>query len=565
MKSCPICETAYPNGLAVCSKDGAVLVPNVEREPGTIISGKYRIVRTLGHGGMGTVYLVEHMLLGRLRALKFIQGHLAHDIRFVKRFRQEAQTAIELRHSNIVEVVDLDQAEDGTPYIAMEFVDGPDLRVVLQSGALPIDRAIAIARGVALGLGAAHAKGVVHRDLKPENILLAGHRNGATHPKLADFGIAAINDAATAISRTSLLLTPEYAAPEQWRGMAVHQFDGRTDLYALGGVLYEMLTGRNPFQAENAEGWMYQHLQFEPPRPSMVRPEVAEWPGLDEAVLHLLAKNRDRRTPNAIAAFDALQALRCVRYADVEETVLVHRSLRFKHPELPARLERPTAEPGSSAAAANGGEETQSRGSHWGFMGLIAAAAAFIALTIAALAIPASTVYGYGRRLDSPRHPGLAMLLYHVACSRGSGVACASLGLDYETESGGQSDPASAAPFFSRACADEYLPGCVEAGRAYELGRGVQQNEPRAVEFYSRACNLSDPEGCASLGRMYEQGSGVDQDYSHAIALFAQSCESANADGCEGLARSYRDGHGVDRDPKMAATLFDKAGSLTHR
>ena len=563
MKTCPICETAYPNDLATCSKDGAVLVPSMEREPGTVIRGKYRIVRTLGHGGMGTVYLAEHMLLGRLRALKFILGHLAQDPRFVKRFRQEAQTAIELRHSNIVEVVDLDQAEDGTPYIAMEFVDGPDLRTVLHSGALHIDRAIAIARGVALGLGAAHAKGIVHRDLKPENILLAGHRAGATHPKLADFGIAAMNDAATAISRTSMMLTPEYASPEQWRGMPLRQLDGRADLYALGGVLYEMLTGRNPFQAENAEGWMYQHLEFEPPRPSMVRPEVAEWPGLDEAVLHLLVKNRDRRTPNAVAAFDELQALRCVRHADAEETILVHRSMRFKHPEKPARLT--PLEPVRAATATEVGDERPERGSRWMLTGIVIAAAAFVALVVAGMAMSAATIYGYGRRVDRPSHPGLAMLLYHVACSRGSGEACSSLGLDYESGSGGQSDPTRAAQFFSRACADEYLPGCVEAGRAYELGRGVQQNEPRAVEFYTRACTLSDPEGCASLGRMYEQGSGVDQDYSHAIALFAQACEGGNGDGCEGLARAYRDGHGVDRDAKMAATLFEKAGTLSRR
>jgi serine/threonine protein kinase len=563
VKTCPICETAYPNDLATCSKDGAVLVPSFEREPGTVIRGKYRIVRTLGHGGMGTVYLAEHMLLGRLRALKFILGHLAQDPRFVKRFRQEAQTAIELRHSNIVEVVDLDQAEDGTPYIAMEFVDGPDLRTVLQSGALPIERAIAIARGVALGLGVAHAKGIVHRDLKPENILLAGHRSSAPHPKLADFGIAAMNDAATAISRTSMMLTPEYASPEQWRGMPLRQLDGRADLYALGGVLYEMLTGRNPFQAENAEGWMYQHLEFEPPRPSMVRPEAGEWPGLDEAVLHLLVKNRDRRTPNAVAAFDELQALRCVRHADMEQTILVHRSMRFKHPELPARLT--PLEPVRSAAAAGSGDDKPERGSRWVLAGGAIAAAAFVALVVAGMAMSAATIYGYGRRVDRPSHPGLAMLLYRVACSRGSGEACSSLGLDYESASSGQSDPAKAAQFFSRACADEYLPGCVEAGRSYELGRGVKQSEPRAVEFYTRACTLSDPEGCASLGRMYEQGSGVDQDYSHAIALFAQACEGGNGDGCEGLARSYRDGHGVDRDAKMAATLFEKAGTLSRR
>jgi tRNA A-37 threonylcarbamoyl transferase component Bud32 len=562
MKSCPICETIYPNDLATCSKDGAVLVLSRERESGSVIRGKYRIVRTLGHGGMGIVYLAEHLLLGRLRALKFISGHLAHDIRFVKRFRQEAQTAVELRHPNIVEVADLDQAEDGTPYIAMEFVDGPDLRTVLQSGALPIDRAIAIARGVALGLGAAHARGIVHRDLKPENILLAGHRSGATHPKLADFGIAAINDAATAISRTSFMLTPEYASPEQWRGMPLRQLDGRADLYALGCVLYEMLTSRNPFQAENAEGWMYQHLEFEPPRPSMVRPEVAEWPGLDQAVLHLLVKNRDRRTPSAVAAFDALHALRCVRHAGAEETILIHRSMRFKHPEQPARLAWSPFDP-APLAAVDAGFERPKRVSRWGIVCAIAAAVALVAVVVAGMTIPASTIYRYGRRLDSPRHPGLAMLLYHTACARGSGEACASLGLDYD--SGPGADSAKAAQYFSYACADGYLTGCVEAGRGYELGRGVQQNQPRAVEFYTRACTLSDPEGCANLGRMYEQGSGVDQDYSHAIALFAQSCEGGNGDGCEGLARAYRDGHGVDRDPKMASMLFEKAGTLARR
>ena len=565
MKSCPICETAYPNDLAVCSKDGAVLVRNAEFEPGAIIRGKYRIVRTLGHGGMGAVYLAEHMLLGRLRALKFILGHLAHDMRFIKRFRQEAQTATELRHPNIVEVVDLDQAEDGTPYIAMEFVDGPDLRTVLQSGALPIERAIAIARGVALGLGAAHARGIVHRDLKPENILLTSHRADATHPKLADFGIAAMNEAAGAISRTSLMLTPEYASPEQWRGTAVQQLDGRADLYALGCLLYEMLTGRNPFQAENPQGWMYQHLEFEPPPPSMVRPEVAEWPGLDEAVLHLLVKNRDRRTPTAIAAFDALQALRRLPHAEVEEVVPAQRTMRFKHPEQSVRLERPAAKPAPSSAVADESEQISTQGSRGIYLAVIAAAALLLGLAIAAVAIPVSTVYGYGRTLDSPRHPGLAMMLYHVACSRGSGEACVSLGFDYQTEPGGQSDPEQATQFFARACADEYLPGCVQAGRAYEQGRGVQQNPPRAVEFYSHACTLSDQEACANLGRMYEQGSGVDQDYGHAVALFAQSCESANRDGCEGLARSYRDGHGVERDPDMAASLFEKARTLTRR
>jgi serine/threonine protein kinase len=562
MKSCPICETAYPNEQATCSLDGADLVPNAELEPGTVIRAKYRIVRTLGHGGMGTVYLAEHLLLGRLRALKFIRGHLSHDPRFVQRFRGEAQTAVELRHPNIVEVVDLDQSEDGTPYIAMEFVDGPDLRAVLQSGPIAIERAIAIARGIVLGLGVAHARGIVHRDLKPENILLAGHHGGAAHPKLADFGIAALNEAAGDIGRAAnQILTPEYASPEQWRGMSARQLDGRADLYSLGCVVYEMLTSRRPFDAENADGWMDQHLHCEPPRPSAARPEVAEWPGLDDVVLHLLAKNRDLRTDGAVAAFDALQALKHVSSEGLEATIAMHRSMRFKHPEQPARLERPPKEP----APPHGDEESEeprTRKPNWLLAGAVAATILVAALIAAGMAVPASTLTEYGRRIGTLHHPGLSMLLYHIACSRGSGEACAQLGLGYNSGSDGAADPEKAAQYFSHACADGYRTGCVEAGQAYEQGQGVPKSDPHAVEFYARACTLSDADGCANLGRMYERGSGIGQDYSRAIALFAQSCESGSASGCEGLARSYRDGHGVTPDAKMAAMLFEKARTL---
>ena len=223
-------------------------------------------------------------------------SELSQDATSLRRFRREALTAIELRHPNVVEVVDLDQAEDGTPYIAMEIVEGPDLRHALAGGAFSVDRALAIFRGVALGLGAAHAVGIIHRDVKPENILL-GQRSGKPEtPKLLDFGIAAMKEGATAISRTGgLMLTPEYAAPEQWKGVAPEELDGRVDVYALGGVLHEMLTGPSSFHSHNTEGWMYQHLMAEPEVPSRKRSELANWAGLDALELMLLAKDREQR------------------------------------------------------------------------------------------------------------------------------------------------------------------------------------------------------------------------------------------------------------------------------
>jgi serine/threonine protein kinase len=287
-----------------------MLIESRELEPGAIIRDKYRIVRMLGRGGMGTVYLADHILLGQQRALKFISGELSHDPRFLKRFRQEAQAAIRLRHPNVVEVVDLDQAEDGSPYIAMEYVDGPGLRQALAESPFGVERALQIARGIALGLGAAHANGIVHRDVKPENILLAWEGGGPETPKLLDFGIASMKETATAVSRTrGLMLTPEYAAPEQWKGMPSEELDGRVDLYALGGLLHEMLTGQTSFHSHNTEGWMYQHLQTEPVAPSRLRAELALWEGLDALVLRLLAKDKEDGPANVVEFVCQLDAM----------------------------------------------------------------------------------------------------------------------------------------------------------------------------------------------------------------------------------------------------------------
>jgi len=312
MKTCPVCDTPFPDQHATCPADGAVLIEMREHESGYIVRGKYRIIRKLGAGGMGVVYLAEHLMLGGQVALKFLATELSRNPKFIKRFRREARAAYQLRDPNIVEVADLDQDEDGSLFIAMEYVNGPSLRYVLEGAprGLPVMRAVHIARGLAAGLAAAHARGAIHRDIKPENILLGRQPDGSELPKVLDFGIAAMTEGITNLSNTrGLLLTPEYAAPEQWRGMAVTELDGRTDLYALGGVLYEMLAGHTPYQAENMEGWMYQHLQGVPKQLGLLRPELAwEHPGLEAIVMRLMAREREQRYPSAAAALEALSA-----------------------------------------------------------------------------------------------------------------------------------------------------------------------------------------------------------------------------------------------------------------
>jgi serine/threonine protein kinase len=308
MKQCPICTTDFSDERKTCPTDGAMLMVTSDWSPGTLIRGKYRIIARLGRGGMGTVYKAEHIALEEVRALKVMTP--TSDAEFVRRFRQEAQAARRLRHPNVVHVDDLDQADDGSFFIAMDFVDGVSLRQLLQAnqGPLPLMRTLGIVRSVADALAAAHALGMVHRDIKPENILLARDLQGRDIPKVLDFGIVAMKECSSTQS-TRYLLTPAQGSPEQWKGMKSSELDGRADLYALGVVWYEMLTGRLPLHAHTNEGWMRAHLMEIPQPPSMVNPELAPISGLDALVLKLLAKDREQRPQDAQAFLGELNLI----------------------------------------------------------------------------------------------------------------------------------------------------------------------------------------------------------------------------------------------------------------
>jgi len=306
MKLCPQCETGYPDSLTRCPLHGAPLSDLLELRPGMLVRDTYRIVRKLGRGGMGDVYLAEQILLGEPQVLKFLSGEMSRNKDLTSRFLLEVKTLRQIRHKNVVDAGNLEPAEDGTLFFSMEFVDGPNLLTFMRNAPQPFDVALAlqIARAIAEGLGAAHAKGLVHRDIKPENILMARDEDGWL-PKIADFGIVATRESGRQTQDGSSLLTPFFAAPEQWLGAAPASLDGRTDLYALGGVLFEMLTGESVFNAEGSQSWAQMHLHAAPRPPSSLRPELAHWLGLDALVLRLLAKDRNGR-PQDVAEVIAL-------------------------------------------------------------------------------------------------------------------------------------------------------------------------------------------------------------------------------------------------------------------
>ena len=333
MKYCPICFTEYPDEQTTCPVDNTRLQAATGWKPGDVIR-KYRIVEKLGAGGMGAVYKAIHVTFEETRALKVMHPAIAADPKFVQRFLREAKTARRLRHPNTVAVEDIDQADDGSLFIAMEFVDGPPLSDLIKAGGrLHPERALRIARSLASALQYAHAEGIVHRDIKPPNIFMATDPNGDDLPKLGDFGIVAVQDGSTLMT-SQLLLSPTYAAPEQF-DLASDEIDGRADLYSLGLVLYEMLTGELPFTSGGKTQWMLAKFTQVVPPPSGVVPELAAISGLDDVIAKLTAADRNLRFADATALLDAIAALQ-VPGAESEAPVLAPLEGR---PVTPAALD----------------------------------------------------------------------------------------------------------------------------------------------------------------------------------------------------------------------------------
>jgi eukaryotic-like serine/threonine-protein kinase len=255
----------------------------------TLFDGRYRIQRKLGAGGMADVYLAEDQELGRRVAIKILNGRHANDDQFIERFRREAKNAAALNHPSIVSIYDRGEAEN-TYYIAMEFLDGRTLKeLIVSRGAAPINVAIEYARQILSALRFAHRHGIVHRDIKPHNVLV----DAEGRVKVTDFGIARAGT--SQMTETgSIVGTAQYLSPEQARGGEV---DPRSDLYSLGVVLYELLTGKTPFDGETPVEIAMKHLSNAPKPPSKLRPEIP--PELDKVVLRALAKDPDERYQSA--------------------------------------------------------------------------------------------------------------------------------------------------------------------------------------------------------------------------------------------------------------------------
>ena len=318
MKICPQCSIKYPDVLDFCPQDGAALPNAAGQRPtqalydaliGTTVDGRYMIEAKLGEGGMGLVYAARHVIIDKRVAMKVLKAEANEDPTAGQRFIQEAKSASKIRHANIVDITDFGQLTDGSAYFVMEYCEGPTLGDAIRQGPLSAARCITVAAQMARGLKAAHDQGIIHRDLKPENVFLLEREGEADFVKIVDFGIAKISGANLGMATSRLtqagmvLGTPEYMSPEQATGK---ETDHRVDEYALGCMMYEMLTGDVPYRGESSAGTLTKHV-FDPiVPPRKARPDLNIPPTLDEVVVKAMAKSAGERYASMKDLLDAL-------------------------------------------------------------------------------------------------------------------------------------------------------------------------------------------------------------------------------------------------------------------
>ncbi len=347
MAACERCSASFDPGARFCGSCGAPAEPGdvpADRDPwiGRVVDRRYRVVMRLGSGGMGVVYQVEHLHLGKKAAMKVLTPDGAAQPEMVRRFRNEAQAVSKLDHPNIVQTFDFGQC-DGALYLVMEYVNGEDLSALIRrEGPWSFARAARLFAQVCAGLIEAHEAGIVHRDLKPENLMVVKRRDGTEHLKILDFGLAKLRERATDSERSSVssggqvIGTPYYMAPEQVRG---EPLDARADLYSVGATLYRVLTGVPPFDAPSPMSVLAKHLTDELVPPCARAPERALPPEADRIVLRAMEKAASDRYASALEMRDDLERALSELGAGARASFSSSSSSSLSPPPSPAELD----------------------------------------------------------------------------------------------------------------------------------------------------------------------------------------------------------------------------------
>ncbi|MFT5354678.1 MAG: tRNA A-37 threonylcarbamoyl transferase component Bud32 [Polyangiales bacterium] len=304
MKVCGQCGLKYPDDETRCFVDSTVLETADDPFLGATLAGRYLVEEVIGTGGMATVYRARHTLVDRPVAVKIMSGSLARDESLRERFRREAKNAAALAHPHIIEIYDYGEGPENSVFLVMELLKGASLADFMDQGPIEPAKVAALGLQIAQGLARAHDFDVIHRDLKPENIFVCDAGADRVLVKLLDFGLARSMHDSRLTSQGQIFGTPQYMAPESITSI---EAGPGADLYALGIILFEMITGRLPFESKELTGYFIHHLQTPPPKPSEI---VASCPRrMEELILKLLEKKPEERPVDAHAVIKELQAL----------------------------------------------------------------------------------------------------------------------------------------------------------------------------------------------------------------------------------------------------------------
>jgi len=314
--ACPSCDSRLEEpDIKYCNRCGHDLSRPVARDPfdgliGQTVEGRYRVVERVGSGGMGVVYKVEHVRMGKIAAMKVLRRDLADDLQAVKRFRREVELVSRLDHPNIIQTFDFGEWR-GLLFLVMEYIRGEDLSaIVKRDGPMPLERALPLFSQVCSALDEAHHHGIVHRDLKPDNIVCLLRRGQEEVVKVLDFGLATFSQQREGMGEVtgagSLIGTPYYMSPEQVRSEPT---DGRSDLYSLGATLYRVVTGTPVFLADSPMAILNRHLNDDPQPPTLRAPELNLPIGVDFVILKALAKSPENRFATANEMKEAIDHL----------------------------------------------------------------------------------------------------------------------------------------------------------------------------------------------------------------------------------------------------------------
>ncbi|HEX7151185.1 MAG TPA: protein kinase [Thermoanaerobaculia bacterium] len=314
--NCLNCKQSIDSQADQCPHCGERVTLLQRTYAGRHIDGKYQIIDRLGVGGMGEIFKVRHIHLNELRVIKIMRANVAHDEQGLQRFLQEARTSTMIKHRNLAMLYDFAQLEDSSYYMVWEFIDGTNIQKwIAQNGPVPPRLAVEIAIQALMGLDHLHSMGLIHRDVSPENIMLSQDHHGKLLVKVIDFGIAkqlGEGEQGQGLTQTGMFLGKlKYASPEQAGFLRDgEQLDPRSDLYSFGIVMYEMLSGRAPFQATNPHAYILKHVQEAPAPLSQTNAAVKVPPSLEAVVMRALEKKREDRFETAAEFASALEALR---------------------------------------------------------------------------------------------------------------------------------------------------------------------------------------------------------------------------------------------------------------